>query len=299
MLSQQTPPELIEQERRLVQQLTGVSGADQVVLNDGGWTSRVYIAGGGRFVVKFPRGEAVRHEYASEIAILTLLARIEAPVQLPRLRWRHPDNAYLGYEGIIGDQFAPLAARTDADTRKALGRAIGRFLKQLHSLTLEGARVVTTGDEIEEFQYKYRLSSPVIARDFTKDEQARLARLVEEEMPAELVRLGEDRALCHGDLGLWNMVLSQDGRIGIVDFGDSGYFDRSKDFMGLRDPDLLDSALEAYGDDQVLRQKIAIRQKILNILDLPFFIGKADAAGIGKTVAEIKVALSQSSERPV
>jgi aminoglycoside phosphotransferase (APT) family kinase protein len=291
MLSQQTPAEVVERERQLVRKLIGLSDSDHVVLNDRGWTSRVYIVNDGQYVVKFPRGEVVRREYASEIAVLNLLAQIESPVRVPVLRWLHPDNAYLGYEGIVGDEFAPMVALTDAETRRAVGYAVGSFLKQLHGLALEGARVMTIEDEIDEFQSKYDLASPVVTRDFTEDEQARLATLIEEEMPKELLRLGEDRALCHGDLGLWNMILQYDRQVGIIDFGDVGYYDHSKDFMGLGDPDLLEAALVAYGESKYLRRKIAVRQKILYILDLPFFIGKDDGVGIRKTVAKIKAIL--------
>lgn len=52
--------------------------------------------------------------------------------------------------------------------------------------------------------------------------------------------------------------------------------------------EVLDAALEAYGDTAVLRQKIAVRRKILYIVDLPFFIGKEDEDGIKKTVSKIK-----------
>jgi hypothetical protein len=87
------------------------------------------------------------------------------------------------------------------------------------------------------------------------------------------------------------MILQYDRQVGIIDFGDVGYYDHSKDFMGLGDPDLLEAALVAYGESKYLRRKIAVRQKILYILDLPFFIGKDDGVGIRKTVAKIKAIL--------
>ena len=291
MLSQQTPPETVNQEKQCVKQLTGVSDVNDVIFNNVGWTSRVYIVGNGQFVVKFPRDDEVKREYVRELAVLRLLGQIECAVQVPKLRWWHPNNDYLGYEGIVGDEFAPVALHTGSSARKAIGRAVGSFLKRLHALNLDSARVVTVQDEIDEFQHKYRLSSAVITRDFTGDEQAKLASLIEEELPRELLRLGENPALCHGDLGFWNMILKDDGQIGIVDFGDTGYYDRSKDFMGLRDPELLDAALATYGDNEVLRRKIALRQKVLHILDLPFFIGKEDEVGISKTVSMIKAAI--------
>jgi aminoglycoside phosphotransferase (APT) family kinase protein len=292
MLPQHTPPDVIEHERRLVQQLAGVGDIRDVTLNDGGWTSRVYIVNDGQFVVKFPRGAEVKLEYACEVCALRLLETITSAVQVPRLLWSHPDNDYLGYEGIVGRQFAQVSASTDSGARKAIGRAIGAFLTQFHALTLDGASAMTLPAEIEEFQSKYKLGLPVISRDFTTREQGALETLIEEDLPRELLRCGDDPMLCHGDLGLWNMILKADGRIGIIDFGDAGYYDRSKDFMGLRDPDLLDAALDAYGDSDSLRRKISLRQKILYILDLPFFIGKGDEDGIGKTVAAIKAAIA-------
>lgn len=69
--------------------------------------------------------------------------------------------------------------------------------------------------------------------------------------------------MCHGDLGYWNMVLREDGGIGVIDFGDIGHYDRSKDFIGFEDAEALDEALKVYGDSELLRQKVAIRQKVL------------------------------------
>lgn len=292
MLSQQTPAHIVEHERRLVHALTGVSDVRRITFNDSGWTSRVYLVNDGQYVLKFPRGAEVKQEYSREIAVLKLLERIDSPVQIPKLLWSHPDNDYLGYEGIVGREFAQVFASTDAARRIAAGRAIGGFLKQLHALKLDGAPVTTVREEIGEFQEKYAWSLSVISRDFTPAEQIKLEAMIQAELPRDLLHFGEERALCHGDLGLWNMVLRDDGQIGIIDFGDVGFYDRSKDFMGLREPDLLDAALDAYGDSETLRWKIALRQKILHILDLPFFIGKEDEDGLRKTVGAIKAAIA-------
>ena len=67
---------------------------------------------------------------------------------------------------------------------------------------------------------------------------------------------------------------------------------RSKDFIGLKDVSALNAALSVYGDNAILREKIALRKKVLAILDLPFFIGKNDQAGINNTVHNIRRAIS-------
>lgn len=282
--------ETIASEKQLVSHLANVH-IDQIIFNDIGWTSRVYIVSNGRFVVKFPRTDEVKKEYEQEIAVLKLLEQIKATIQVPKIRWTDANNDYLGYEGIIGQAFDQVAPTTDTAIKQTIGHAIGEFLKQLHALNLDNARTMTIQDEIKEFQYKYGLGLAVIKRDFSEEEQTKLETLIYEEMPTELERLGEEMALCHGDLGYWNMILTEAESVGIIDFGDIGYYDKSKDFIGLEGKEALNEALKVYGDNEILRQKIAIRQKVLSILDLPFFIGKKDEKGIVKTVTKIKAGL--------
>lgn len=289
--SQQTSLHVIEDEKQQIKELVGLSDLSAIAFNDVGWTSRVYIIHNGQYVFKFPRAETVKNEYAQEIALFKLLDKQATHVQVPKVRWTHPRNDYLGYEGIIGQEFTPLAAHMSIEVKRSIGRAIGSFLKQLHALNLHNARTMTVHDEIKEFQYKYGLALRVIERDFSQEEQAKLKALLYDEMPSELTQLGRDKALCHGDLGYWNMILKPDNHIGIIDFGDVGYYDRSKDFIGLQDNEILDQALGVYGDNPLLRQKITIRQKVLYILDLPFFIGKNDEQGITRTVAKIRAGL--------
>jgi aminoglycoside phosphotransferase (APT) family kinase protein len=291
MLSQHTSAELIEAEKRVVQRLTGLGDVSHIVFTDTGWMSRVYIVNGGQFVVKCPRGEEVRREYVKEIAVLNLLGKIDLAVQVPKVLWSHPDNDYLGFAGIVGREFAQVVERAPSDTRRSVGRAIGGFLKQLHASKLDGAPTMTPRQEIDELRAKYELGLSVIARELTIIEQAALEDLVMTALPRELLEHDADPTLCHGDLGYWNMVLKDDGQIGVIAFGDAGYYDRSKDFMGLRDADLLDAALDAYGDGDAFRRRIRLRQRMLNIVDLPFFIGKGDETGIARTVAGLKAEL--------
>jgi hypothetical protein len=90
------------------------------------------------------------------------------------------------------------------------------------------------------------------------------------------------------------MILGE-RRLGVVDFGDAGYYDRSKDFVGLEHADLLDAALCVYGDDSVLREKIAARQVALPVIELPFYIGKHDDAGLRRTLTRLRERLSAFS----
>jgi len=279
---------VIENQKNLVQNLVGLTDSKQIALNDIGWTSRVYIVNNGQFVVKFPRREEVKKEYEQEIKIYKLLEQIVTELQTPKLRWTSPNNDYLGYDGIKGVEFDQVVQNTDIPTKKQIGRSIGNFLKQLHQLTLEDAHIMTVEDEIKQFQAKYAASASVIVSQFTASQQAKLDHFINQSMPTEMRDLGSDPSLCHGDLGQWNMILKDDGHIGLIDFGDVGYYDRSKDFCGLEDPAMLDTALSIYGDDEQLRQKIAIRKQAIPFIDLEYFVKKSDTVNTDKTVEKIK-----------
>ncbi|MEO9175936.1 MAG: hypothetical protein ABI317_10535, partial [Gaiellales bacterium] len=58
------------------------------------------------------------------------------------------------------------------------------------------------------------------------------------------------------------------------------YYDESKDFSGFNDELILRTALDAYGADDLLREKAALRIKALPVLDLPFSLGKGDQRGV-------------------
>lgn len=282
--------EIIEREFEIVRDLTG-HRESEIAFIDSGWTSRVYVCDGGRWVVKFPRAQRVKREYARERQVLGLLEGLDTPVEVPRLRWIDDDDSYLGYDGIVGSELASHDYDIGPADKTAIGRSLGCFLRALHGLTPGEVRTISVADEVAEFRQKYEMSESVITDSFTAVERARLDHLVNDELPQQLLDLGTEPALCHGDLGYWNMILRKDGGIGIIDFGDAGYYDRSKDFMAIQDDEVLAAALDAYGDSDLLCAKIAARQKVLYLLDLPFFIGKHDTLGIQRTVAKIRSTL--------
>lgn len=284
-------PDTIASEEEMVRKLTGVTDPAAIERIEIGWTSRVYVVHGGEFVVKFPRHDAVKEEYAREIALLRQLEAFDLPVQTPRILWTSPEQAYMGYAGIVGTSFDQIAPDSDSAQRVALGGQIGDFLRTLHALKIEDAFAMTLDEEIAEWHYKYGLGASVYARDLTLAERRRLDELVLRELPAQLARLGTDEGFCHGDLGYWNMVVRADGGLGIIDFGDCGYYDRAKDFAALEDVDLRAEALRVYGGDDLLRERVEIRRRLLPVIDLPFYIGKQDEEGLAKTVDKIRAIL--------
>jgi hypothetical protein len=64
-----------------VKKLTSVSDENRIVLNEVGWTSRVYIVDNGEIVFKFPRGKKWQEECKHELNILRLINTSEKCVK--------------------------------------------------------------------------------------------------------------------------------------------------------------------------------------------------------------------------
>ena len=242
----------------------------------------MYLVDGGASVFTFPRSPEVHDHCATEIAFLRALEPLDLPVWTPRVRWTGPDLAYFGYEGLPGS--APTAA---ADAAR-IGDAVGTFARALHTHAPTSLPVVTVDDEIERLQAQWDAAAPIVAARFDAGEHARLDAYYRDVLPAELQRLGGDPRPCHGDLGPWNLVLADDGRIGVIDFGDIAIVDRSQDLCGLDHPVALDAALEAYGDAPGLREKAAFRATAVLVMDLLFFAGKQDPDRLGICVERVR-----------
>ncbi|BCM90117.1 hypothetical protein IAD21_01968 [Abditibacteriota bacterium] len=278
----------VAEERRLVISLAGLGDGDEIAVNDVGWDSRVYVVNGGQFVFKFPRSEKVKSQYSLEIAAYRLMEGLDVPVEVPRVMWEHPANGYFGYAGVVGIALDQVASVLSNEEKRMIGERIGFFLGKLHGLRLEGAPHVTVDEEISEFQSKYEIARPAIWDRFKPAEQSRLESVILDELPKALRSIGSDPVLCHGDLGYWNLVYRKGHGVGVIDFGDVGYYDGSKDFIGLDEGVSLEAALQAYGDGAKLRERIALRRKILPLLDLPYYLGKQNEAGIKSAISRIR-----------
>lgn len=288
MGDQVTDDSEIAYEIETVKSLTGCASTAQITFADSGWTSRVYLVDEGRLVVKFPRSEQVKIEYQREKVILALLADLDLAVSVPRIRWTHPVNDFIGYEGIPGSTLDALKTPLTFDQMSEIGTNIGTFLRTLHRLEIPATHVETVEHEVAALAEKFDLGLAVLQQGLTTAQFDALRTFVFQSAPERLRSLGEDLVLSHGDLGYWNMVLGDAGEVGVIDFGDVAYYDRSRDFVGLTDVAVLEAAVLAYGDAPLLAGKMAIRQHMLPILELPFHIGKRDTQMIDVTLDRIR-----------
>ena len=56
---------------------------------------------------------------------------------------------------------------------------------------------------------------------FTQKELKTLDKYYMEELPNQMIEMGENLKLCHGDLGAYNILLDGN-KVGVIDFGDAG-----------------------------------------------------------------------------
>jgi Ser/Thr protein kinase RdoA (MazF antagonist) len=287
MHTHEVTPQQIAADEAVVRHELELSGGDQIELEEEGWDSRVYLVNRGEVVFKFPRSPRVSEQYEYESAVLTMLEQHELPARTPRVRWVGANYSFLGYEGIPGAALDDVLPGLDRSRQAAIGATIGRFVKTLHQLTLDVARRITLDEEVRIYHEKFGLAEPVLHTQLTQDEFKAARHFFFEVLPSELRRLGRDPKLCHGDLGPWNVVVTPDNEIGIIDFGDLGYWDASKDLSG-RDQGLLAAARDAYGADENLRAKATVRDKAFPVLDMPFYMGKNDPAGVEMCLAETR-----------
>lgn len=290
MQEQHTDQKVINEEKQLVRKLSGIEDNETVTLYDTGWDSRAYSVLHGKYFFKFPRSEKIKQLYAYEIAALEQVSTLESPIKTPTIKWRHPNNMYFGYKGVQGEVLAEVITRLSAIEKQDLGNTLGIFLKQLHSIDTPHARNISLDDEIRQFQKWYQQGLAIVQSSFATSEQNLLEQLVFDIWPKQLIELGRSAAFCHGDLHFPNIMYNH-GVLGIIDFGDAGYYDQSKDFIDIEDEILFKSTIKSYGNSNNLFEKIKLRQKTSSIITLLFHAGKQDTDNVKKTVKKIKANL--------
>lgn len=290
MPSAPTDPTTINNEKQLVRELAQLSSDDGITLNDRGWDSRVYSFDNGCYFFKFPRSKQVQDLYKYEIAAIKFVNDIDSDIVAQKILWEHPENAYFGYEGVQGQPLFNIIEKLSTEQKRRIGQTIGHFLKQFSTRQLPGARKMSLKDESKQIQRWYNDSLAFIPKYFNDQEQTKLRTFVYEIWPATLLQLGEDPVLCHCDLHFENILYGDNGDVGIIDFGDVAYCDRSKDLLELaNDPVLFDAALKAYGSiDKQLKQKITVRQAMIQIINFGFYASKSDKKSLDETILKIK-----------
>ena len=271
----------------LVSDLEGNANV-QIELNETGWMSRAYIVNSGKYVFKFARRPEVKDDYRSEVKIYRLLENQQLSIQVPKILWVSDKYEYIGYEGVVGSELRDIQNELDAETKIHIGITLGTFLKKLHSLELDGLERISLEDEILLLGQKYTNLQMALKELFSLNEISILNNFVKELFPTKIQSLGIEPVMCHGDIGYGNLIMKKDGFIGVIDFGDLGYYDASQDFCAIQDQVVLESALKSYGANDILNRKIALRASIIAFRDLEYNLKLGNKAKINTAIEEIK-----------
>lgn len=276
-------------ELSIVKELTNINDENRIVLNEIGWTSRVYIVDNGKLVFKFLKDEKYQEELEHEINILKLIGKYEFNVRIPLINRIGKDNAYMSFYGMEGESMTTEAVNKLSEAqKKKIGTQIGLFLKKLHTIDYKGKSPSDENSIIEWFQKSFSKRKRMLKKYFDEKELGFIEKLVTG-LPQKSAALGIEQVFSHGDLGYNNILLTANFEVGIIDFGDAGNLDKSYDFMGIEDDVILDAAILSYGGDDVLREKVKIRRQLLPLMEMLFLFDRKEKEEIKKCADRMRI----------
>ena len=275
-----------KEEIGLVSTLARVDEKD-IEFSDDGFLSRGYVIDDGRIVFKFKKQPDV--SYKNEIKMLNFVNSLGLNVNLQKVGWASDDDSYLGIYGVIGKSLEKIELTDEA--RDSYAKQIADFLRRLHSESFEDAEKLSVADEIKAWQERFEKSMDVLSRYFEESEIKKMNTFVYAYVPEKLTALGEKMVFSHGDLGMGNIFVDENGKIGIIDFSESIYLDESADFMDIEDDKLCGKILDYYNADDTLREKVKTRRAVRSM----FVIGTyRDRPEITRFVEKIREWLKES-----
>ena len=218
-----------------------------------GYNSRAYIVNDGEFVAKFPKHDAVN--YKGEAKTLGHLESIKTEINLQKVKWASDDFSRIILHGVKGTPLSEMKNLSLAEKTDIAGQ-LGKFLKQLHTVKIDmGGENLE--QELSNYNDAYKEVGEFYKSNLTKEELARLNFLMFDYFPNHRRRLGENLVFCHADIFENNIFIDENGKVGIIDFGNTGYFDQAADFM--LEGELRQLTLDSYGADETLRKKVELK----------------------------------------
>lgn len=274
----------------IVKKLTHINDEHRIVINEVGWTSRVYIVDSGKIVFKFPRNTKFREECKQEIATLKLIKEQNFSLSVPVLNWVAEDNSYFGYYGVEGKPLATVIDGLSEQQKTEIGTQLGGFLKQLHGIKNYGdIKSQTLEEQAEEYQDWYQKDRDSLKNFFCQPELKKIDNFFTCEVPKCMTGTGE-LVFCHGDLDYNNTLISGENRVGVIDFGDARLYDRSQDFRGMDDEVLREAMIRAYGGGEVINKEAAdATSKMIDVLNMLYCIEQKDSIGITDYLERVKL----------
>jgi aminoglycoside phosphotransferase (APT) family kinase protein len=252
--------------RRLIRDQFDDVPARQLRLLGTGWDMTVFLADE-TWVFRFPRRAIAVPGIEREIAALPRLTALPQPIPVPRFVGTGSPAfpwPFFGARYIDGREAAGVTL--DDDQRKALGAAVGRFLRSLHDpARLASLTGLLRDDPMGRTDMRQRVER-------TRGQLAEIARIGLWEAPSSVAAvLGAARELppvpatvvAHGDLHVRHVLLATDASLsGVIDWGDVCRADPSIDlslYWSLLTDAGREALREAYGPvstEQLLRARV-------------------------------------------
>ncbi len=215
--------------QRLIRERSPDIAATSVELIGEGWDNVAYLVDG-VWVFRFPRGELPARLLATECEFVPQIAgRLPVPVSVPEVvgeatpefPWPVARHRYVA--GATADR-----ARLTDEQRRALARPLGRFLRALHDLDIEGL----PGDLIGRMDPAKRV--PAAAERLSALTQLGFIPSPDPWLPllASLPPSPLPSCALHGDFYCRQLVLREDKTLkGVIDWGDIHRGDPACDLM--------------------------------------------------------------------
>lgn len=239
----------------IIEKLTGRS-KEEILFSDNGFLSYGYIIGDGEIIFKFKKNSSV--SYKNEVELLNFLNSQNFHINLQKVAFISPDDSYVGLYGVKG---VCIENKELSDkTKRLIGIQIGEFLKKLHCLTPDCSNHCSLEFELTAWHERFQKSLRIISKYFTENEMEKLKVFMLDFAPEKLLLLGENYVFSHADLGEGNIFLDNANKVGVIDFNESCYADEAADFMDIEDDTICKSALESYGANEILKEKVRIRR---------------------------------------
>ena len=279
----------MKEEKEIIKRLTGITDENLIKLHDDGFLSRGYVVDKGRIVFKFPKREDVT--YDNEIEIINFTNKLNLGINLQKIRWISKENLYLGVYGVVGHTID--GQQLTSEQQQNIGNQLGAFLKKLHQAKYDSGYYLTLQEELAEWQRRYKSVTDFIKSEFSVEEQKNIDYLMMNYVPETLLSLGENLVFSHGDLGEGNIFLDENGKIGIIDFNESGIFDEAADFMDIDSDEIRNAMLDSYDASETLRKKVELKKDIRPIIVLDVYLIRGDKKIINGLVNKIRQTLTK------
>lgn len=277
----------IQEQLEIVYSLIGNS--HKIDIKEDGFMSRGFVVDKGNLIFKFPRNKDVN--YKTEIDNLNFINSLDLGVNLQKVVYVSKDNSYLGIKGVLGKSLEEI--KLDKNQKCEVGKQLGEFLKKLHNTKINTEVIYTLKSEIEAWQNRVVFVNDFITKTFSEKEQKAIHKLMFEYMPRRLKELGENLVFSHGDLGDGNIFVDNAGKVGIIDFSESGLLDEAADFMDISSNQIREEMLNIYGVNNVLREKVEIRVDIRPLIVLKPYLTRTNKQIIDELVAKIRKTLNK------